>query len=75
MLRKIYNFYPVQPAPDPNNLPTGGDIYYECVECNGVVNSVSRIKSSCQCGMLVANAGKCTVSDPSKVRVVKGKLK
>ena len=28
-MRKIYNFYPIEPAPDAANLPTGGDIYYD----------------------------------------------
>jgi len=25
-LRKIYNFHPVEPAPDPAALPSGGDV-------------------------------------------------
>ena len=32
-MRKIYNFYAVEPAPDPAALPTGGDLYYECLDC------------------------------------------
>ena len=75
MLRKIYNFYPITPEPDPANLPVGGDIYYECKECKGVVNSVSRIKSVCECGNLTADKGKCEIKDPTKVTAVKGKLK
>jgi len=51
-LRKIYNFYPVEPAPDAANLPTGGDIYYECLDCTTVINSVPHIKSACPCGNL-----------------------
>ncbi len=75
MLRKIYNFYPVTPEPDPNNLPVGGDIYYECKECKGIVNSVSRIKASCECGNLTADKGVCQIKDRNKVTAVKGKLK
>ena len=74
-MRKIYNFYPVQPAPAPDNLPTGGDIYYECTECTAVVNSLPRIKSACDCGNLSGHDGVLTVKDPTKVTVVKGKLK
>ena len=40
-MRKIYNFHPVEPVPDPANLPTGGDVYYECLDCTKVVNSVA----------------------------------
>ena len=39
-MRKIYNFYPIEPAPDAANLPTGGDIYYECLDCQVVLYSV-----------------------------------
>ncbi|MEY4591107.1 MAG: hypothetical protein RIR18_2 [Pseudomonadota bacterium] len=74
-MRKIYNFYPIQPQPDPANLPTGGDVYYECAECSAVVNSVPFIKSACTCGNLVGNAGKVIIKDASKVIAVKGKLK
>ena len=74
-MRKIYNFYPVEPAPDATNLPTGGDLYYECLSCNGVVNSVPFIKAACTCGNLDGNAGRLDVKNPEQVRVVRGKLK
>ena len=74
-MRKIYNFYPIQPTPDPANLPTGGDVYYECADCSAIVNSVPFIKSACKCGNLEGNAGKLSVKDPNKVVAVKGKLK
>ncbi|MDR2690111.1 MAG: hypothetical protein LBB76_10195 [Azoarcus sp.] len=74
-MRKIYNFYPVEPAPSPDALPTGGNIYYECTECGQIVLSVPRIKTSCECGNLSGHGGKLTVKDPTKVRVVSGKLK
>lgn len=73
-LRKIYNFYPVEPAPDAANLPTGGDIYYECLDCTTVINSVPHIKSACPCGNLTGG-GNLTVKHPDRVKVVKGKLK
>ncbi|HXE38658.1 MAG TPA: hypothetical protein VN639_09295 [Azonexus sp.] len=74
-MRKIYNFYPVEPAPDPAALPTGGDLYYECLECSAVVNSVPHIKAACVCGNLSGSGGKLTVANPARVRVVRGKLK
>lgn len=74
-MRKIYNFYPVEPAPDPANLPTGGDIYYECLDCTGICVSVPHIKTACPCGNLSGGAGKLAVKDPTRVRVVRGKLK
>lgn len=74
-LRKIYNFYPVEPAPTPDSLPTGGDIYYECLDCTTVINSVPHIKSACPCGNLAGGGGSLTVSKPERVKVVKGKLK
>jgi hypothetical protein len=48
-MRKIYNFYPVEPAPSAANLPTGGDLYYECLDCDAVVNSVPFIKAAQSC--------------------------
>lgn len=74
-MRKIYNFYPVEPKPDPAALPTGGDLYYECLDCLVVVNSVPHIKAACACGNLAGGAGKMNVKDPDRVRVVRGKLK
>ncbi|MDR2164409.1 MAG: hypothetical protein LBO79_02005 [Zoogloeaceae bacterium] len=74
-MRKIYTFHPVEPAPSPDDLPTGGDLYYECTECSGIVSSVPRIQSACQCGNLSGNGGVILVKDPAKVRVVRGKLK
>lgn len=74
-MRKIYNFHPVEPVPDPANLPTGGDVYYECLDCQSVVNSVPFIKAACTCENLTGGAGTMAVKNPERVRVVKGKLK
>ena len=74
-MRKIYNFYPVEPAPSADALPTGGDLYYECLDCSVIVNSVPHIKSACACGNLQGAGGKLEVRDPARDRVVKGKLK
>ena len=74
-MRKIYNFYPIEPAPDPACLPTGGDLYYECLDCTVIVNSVPHIKAACACGNLEGGGGKLTVKDPARVKVVRGKLK
>ena len=74
-MRKIYNFYPVEPAPDPANLPTGGDLYYECTECTTIVNSVPHIKVACACGNLTGSGGKLTIKDATRLKVVRGKLK
>ncbi len=74
-LRKIYNFYPVEPAPSADKLPSGGDVYYECLDCSVIVNSVPHIKAACACGNLQGAGGKLEVRDPGRVRVVKGKLK
>ena len=74
-LRKIYLFSPVEPAPDPACLPAGSDLYYECLECTVVLNSVPFIKCRCSCGNLSGGAGKTNVAHPDRVRVVRGKLK
>lgn len=74
-MRKIYNFYPVEPEPDPVALPIRGDIYYECLDCTEIVNSLPFIKSACACGNLIGGAGKLNVERPTCVRVVQGKLK
>jgi hypothetical protein len=74
-MRKIYNFYPVEPTPDPAALPTGGDLYYECLDCLVIVNSVPHLKAACACGNLAGGSGKLTVQDALRVKVVRGKLK
>jgi len=74
-LRKIYSFYPVEPLPDPSALPSGGDLYYECLDCTVIVNSVPQLKSACACGNLAGGGGKLSIKDPARVRVVRGKLK
>lgn len=74
-MRKIYNFYPVEPTPDPANLPTGGDIYYECLDCTTIVNSVPHIKVTCTCGNLTGSGGQLTIKDATRLKVVRGKLK
>ena len=47
-LRKIYLFKPVEPAPDPAHSPGGGDLYYECLDCTAVLNSVAFVASLCR---------------------------
>ena len=74
-MRKIYNFYPVEPAPSSNELPKAGDIYYECLDCTGIVSSVPRIKSACPCGNLTGADGVLTINKAERLRVVRGKLK
>ena len=74
-MRKIYNFYPLEQPVDPSNLPSGGDLYYECQECRGIVSSVSFIKAACQCGNLSGSKGSVAVKDPARVAVVRGRLK
>ena len=74
-MRKIYNFHPIEPTPDPEALPTGGDIYYECLDCSVIVNSLPYIKSSCSCGNLEGSGGKLTVKNPAQIQVVRGSLK
>jgi hypothetical protein len=73
-LRKIYRFSDMehtQGAP----LPSGGDVYYECTACNGVISSVPRIASACECGNLTGNGGSAVIKEVDKVKPVRGKLK
>ena len=74
-MRKIYNFYPFGETIDPANLPSGGDLYYECQDCAGIISSVSHIKSACTCGNLAGGGGRVDVRDPERVNVVRGRLK
>jgi hypothetical protein len=73
-LRKIYRFEPVDHVAG-NALPTGGDIYYECIECGVIVSSVTHIVAVCNCGNLSGKHGAVTVKSPDKVRPVRGKLR
>ena len=70
-MRKIYRFTPFEFE---GALPTGGDVYYEC-SCGGIVNSVSFIKAACDCGNITGGGGATTVTDPSKVKPLRGKLR
>jgi hypothetical protein len=73
-LRKIYRFEPVTHAAG-EVLPTGGDVYYECVECGFIVSSVTHIATACDCGNLSGKQGAVDVKSPEKVRPVRGKLR
>lgn len=74
-LRKIYKFVPVAPAPDVSQLPVGAMYYYECMDCQVIVNSVPHTPSKCACGNLSGNGGKLDIKDPLRLRVMTGKLK
>lgn len=73
-LRKIYRFEPMDHAAG-NPLPTGGDIYYECVACGHVVSSVTHLAAVCECGNLSGKQGSVEVKAPEKVKPVRGKLR
>ena len=73
-LRKIYRFDVVDRNTD-GTLPTGGDIYYECTECTGIVSSVSHLKAACECGNLDGGQGTTAVRSPEKVNPLRGKLR
>ncbi len=74
-MRKIYKFQPIEPKPAPENLPTGGDIYYECLDCSSIINSLPYIASACSCGNLEGSDGKLSIKNPSIVQAVRGALK
>lgn len=75
-LRKIYRFEPIPAAAAPGSaLPSGGDIFYECMGCNQVVSSVPFIKSACDCGNLSGDQGKIEIRDKDQIRAVRGRLK
>lgn len=74
-MRQIYNFYPIEPAPEPADSITGGDIYYECLDCSGVVSSLPFIKVACECGNLTGNSGSVVVQNVAQIRAVRGTLK
>jgi hypothetical protein len=74
-LRKIYSFKPVEPPPAHDALPSGGDIYYECLECATIVVSVPHLPTACGCGNLKGQGGQLEIGDPARLRVMRGKLK
>jgi len=73
-LRKIYKFEKVEHSADAP-LPTGGDVFYECIECGHVISSVPYTPAACECGNLNGNKGAVSVRDPAKVKLVRGRLK
>lgn len=74
-LRKIYRFTPLAPAPASDKLPTGAMYYYECLDCQGIVSSVPHAPAKCACGNLSGTSGKLDVKDPSRLKVMTGKLR
>lgn len=73
-LRKIYRFTPVTPPPTAP-LPTGAMYYYECMDCQVIVNSVPHTPAQCACGNLAGGDGKVEIRDAARLRVMTGKLK
>ncbi len=75
-LRKIYRFTPVTPSPSSTDpLPVGAMYYYECLDCQGIVNSVPHAPAQCACGNLVGRGGKVDIRDRARLQVMTGKLK
>lgn len=73
-LRKIYRFSPVELAPsDP--LPSGAMYYYECLDCQVIINSVPHAPAQCACGNLRGSGGAVEVGSNARLRVMTGKLK
>jgi len=73
-LRKIYRFTPVTLKPT-DALPVGAMYYYECLECQVIVNSAPHTPAQCACGNLSGGDGRIDIRDPSRMRVMTGKLK
>lgn len=74
-LRKIYRFSPVVPAPAAGSFPAGAMYYYECLDCQAIVNSVPHTPAKCVCGNLAGGNGSIEIRNPERVRVMTGKLK
>ena len=70
-LRTIYRFHPIAHS---GELPTGGDVYYEC-ECGDIVSSVSFVKAACKCGNVAGGHWTVTVQTSEKVKPLRGKLR
>lgn len=56
-------------------LFSGGDIYYECIICNGVISLVLCIVLVCECGNFIGNGGQVVIKEIDKVNLVCGKFK
>ena len=74
-LRKIYRFVPVEPPPKVDSFPTGAMYYYECLDCQGIVNSVPHAPAACPCGNLSGGNGQVEIRDATRMTVMTGKLK
>ncbi len=74
-LRKIYRFEPLPAPTEGSALPSGGDVFYECLQCNQVVSSVPFTPAECECGNLKGDKGAISIGDAAKIRPVRGKLK
>lgn len=73
-LRKIYKFEALDREPGAV-LPSGGDVFYECLKCNNVISSVPYTAAECECGNLKGNQGAINISDADQVKPVRGRLK
>lgn len=74
-LRKIYKFEAIEGFDTSAPLPTGGDVFYECAQCNDVISSVPYTPAACECGNLSGNKGTIAIRDKAKVKPVRGRLK
>lgn len=73
-LKKIYHFTAIQHLPD-GGVPTGGDVYVECHDCNEVLSTVSFLAATCGCGNLSGGDGKISIQLPHKTTPLRGKLR
>jgi hypothetical protein len=73
-LRKIYKFEALELVAGAT-LPSGGDVFYECMKCNSVISSVPYTPAECECGNLKGNQGSINIGDATQVKPVRGRLK
>jgi len=58
---------------DTSEAPRGKDIFYQCVQCNGIISSVPKNNIDCECGNISIDVDyfRFYVRDYSKIQVLK----
>ena len=53
--------------------PFSSNLFYECLECNELVHSAPKNSATCSCHNIIvdADAGRVTVRDNSKIKLLK----
>lgn len=51
--------------------PFAPNLFYECLECNELIHSVSKYGDACSCNNIILDVGRLIVRDDTKIKLLK----